>query len=72
MASAMARVVASIQVLNTESEPIWALMREPRRYREIADPTERMIDIPDREFGVGYVYKEYGGIERHFGFQRGC
>ena len=62
----MARVVASTQV-NTGPEAIWALMCDPHRYPEIADPTERMIDVPDREFGVGYVYKEYGGIKPFVG-----
>ncbi|MFV2008171.1 MAG: SRPBCC family protein [Longimicrobiales bacterium] len=62
----MPQVVASTQV-NTGPEAIWALMCDPHRYPEIADPTERMIDVPDREFGVGYVYKEYGGIKPFMG-----
>ena len=62
----MAQVVASTQV-DTGPEAIWALMCDPHRYPEIADPTERMIDVPDREFGVGYVYKEYGGIKPFIG-----
>ena len=62
----MAQVVASTQI-NTGPEAIWALMCDPHRYAEIADPTERMIEVPDREFGVGYVYKEYGGIKPFVG-----
>ena len=62
----MARVGASTQV-NTGPEVIWALMCDPHRYPEIADPTERMIDVPDREIGVGYIYKEYGGIRPFLG-----
>ena len=62
----MAQVVASTQV-DTGLEAIWALMCDPHRYPEIADPTERMIDVSDREFGVGYVYKEYGGIKPFVG-----
>lgn len=62
----MAQVVASTQV-NTGPEIIWALMCDPHRYPEIADPTERMIDVPDGEMGVGYVYKEYGGIKPFMG-----
>lgn len=59
---ALRQVVASILV-NTPPEAIWMIMCDPHRYPEIADPTERMIDVPDGEFGVGYVYREYGGIK---------
>ena len=62
----MAQVTASTQI-NTGLEAIWALMCDPHRYAEIADPTERMIDVPDDEMGVGYVYKEYGGIRPFIG-----
>ncbi len=58
----MAQVVASTQI-NTGPEAIWALFCDPHRYPEYVDVTERMIEVPDREFGVGYVYKEYGGIK---------
>ena len=57
----MAQVTASTQI-NTGPEAIWALMCDPHRYAEIADPTERMIEVPDQEFGVGYVYQ---GVWRH-------
>ena len=62
----MARVSASTQI-STGPEAIWALMCDPHRYPEFADPTERMIDVPDREMGVGYIYKEYGGIRPFLG-----
>ncbi len=58
----MPRVVASIDI-SAAPEAIWKLMCDPNRYPELADPTERMIDVPDGEFGVGYTYKEYGGIK---------
>ena len=54
-------VVASIHVQGT-SEELGRIICNPDCYPEIADPTERMIDVPDDEMGVGYVYKEYGGI----------
>ena len=58
----MARAVAS-QVIETGPEPIWGLMSDPRRYPDFVDATERMVDVGSGEFGVGYVYKEYGGIK---------
>ncbi|GMQ86000.1 MAG: hypothetical protein BMS9Abin07_1571 [Acidimicrobiia bacterium] len=62
----MASVVASTEV-DAGPEAIWALLCDPNRYPEIADPTERMIDVPDDEMGVGYVYKEFGGIKPFVG-----
>jgi carbon monoxide dehydrogenase subunit G len=59
-------VVASIHV-NARPEAAWALICDPHRYPEIADPTERMIEVPDDEMGVGYAYKEYGGIKPFLG-----
>jgi hypothetical protein len=38
-------------------------MSDPRRYPDFVDATERMVDVGSGEFGVGYVYKEYGGIK---------
>ena len=58
----MAQVVASTQI-NTGPEPIWALMSDPHRYPDFVDATDRMVDVGTGEFGVGYVYKEYGGIK---------
>ena len=57
----MGRVVASIEI-STPPETVWAMMCDPHQYPEIADPTDRMIDVPEGGFGVGYVYKEYGGV----------
>jgi carbon monoxide dehydrogenase subunit G len=57
----MSKVVASIEVAGPP-EAIWALMCDPHRYPELADPTDRMLDVPEEPMGVGYVYKEYGGV----------
>ena len=57
----MAEVTASIDI-EAPPEDIWALMCDPNQYPELADPTDRMLSVPDEEFGVGYVYTEYGGI----------
>jgi len=59
-------VVGSIQVRVAPQE-LWQILCDPHRYPEIADPTDRMIDVPDEEMGVGYVYKEYGGIKPFIG-----
>jgi len=58
----MPSVVSSIDIA-TPPDTVWALMCDPHRYPEFADPAERMIDVPDAEFGVGYTYTEYGGIK---------
>lgn len=57
----MAEVIAST-VIAVPPEAIWALMCAPHRYPELADPTDRMLSVPDEEMGVGYVYREYGGV----------
>lgn len=57
----MSKVVASIEV-GGSPEAIWALMCDPHRYPELADPTDRMLEVPEEPMGVGYVYKEYGGV----------
>ncbi len=62
----MAQVVASTEI-GTGPEPIWELFCDPHRYPDYVDATERMVDVPDREFGVGYVYKEYGGVPPFLG-----
>jgi carbon monoxide dehydrogenase subunit G len=54
-------VTAAIEI-EVPPEKVWALMCDPHRYPEFAEPTDRMIDVPDQEFGKGYVYKEHGGI----------
>ena len=57
----MAEVTASIDI-KAPPEAIWALMCDPNRYPELAEPTDRMVSVPDDGFGVGYAYQEYGGI----------
>ena len=57
----MPRVAAAADIA-AAPKAIWELMSDPHRYPEFADPTDRMIDVPDSEFGVGYTYKEYGGV----------
>ena len=57
----MAQVTASSEI-RAAPESVWALMCDPNRYDEWAAPTERMLDVPREEIGVGYVYREYGGI----------
>ena len=57
----MARVTASSEI-HAANEVVWALMCDPGRYDEWADPTERMLDVPKEDVGVGFVYREYGGI----------
>ena len=54
--------VISFTDIAAPPDSVWALMCDPNRYPELADPTERMVSVPDEEFGVGYVYREYGGI----------
>jgi hypothetical protein len=62
----MRRVTAST-VITTGPEPIWNLMSDPFRYPDFVDATERMVDVGHGEFGVGYVYKEYGGVKPFLG-----
>lgn len=58
----MPGVTAEIDIA-APPERVWALIEDPNTYPEIADPTERMIDVPAGPMDVGYVYKEYGGIK---------
>lgn len=57
----MPKVIASTDVA-APADVIWALMCDPGRYPEFADPTDRMLSVPEEEFGVGSVYREHGGI----------
>lgn len=57
----MPAVSASIDI-DAPPERIWELMCDPNRYPELADPTERMLHVPDEPMGVGYVYREHGGV----------
>lgn len=58
----MARVVAEIDIA-TPPDKVWALLEDPNLYPELADPTERMLEVPSGPMGVGSVYKEHGGIK---------
>jgi len=57
----MAQVTASREI-RAAPESVWALMCEVNRYPELSDATDRMLDVPKEEMGVGYIYREYGGI----------
>lgn len=57
----MGKVIASADIA-APPDVIWALMCDPHRYPELADPTDRMLSVPEEEFGVGYFYQEYGGV----------
>lgn len=57
----MAQVTASTSV-RAAPESVWALMCDPNRYPELSDATDRMLDVPKVDLGIGYVYREYGGI----------
>ncbi len=57
----MAEVIASIDI-DTPPDAIWALMCNPSCYPELADPTDRMLSVPNETFGEGSIYREYGGI----------
>ena len=62
----MAQVSSSLQI-DASPEATWALLSDPHRYPDYVDATDRMLDIPDSEFGVGYVYREHGGIRPFVG-----
>lgn len=57
----MAEVQATTDIA-APVEVVWGLMCDPHRYPELADPTDEMLDVPDAPFGVGYTYRENGGI----------
>lgn len=54
--------VSSSGVIPAPPHVVWTVLCDPRRFPEIAEPTDRMVYLPDDEFGEGYVYREYGGI----------
>jgi hypothetical protein len=62
----MPRVVVTIDIA-APVEAVWALMCDPYRYPDFVDTTERMVEVPDRAFAVGYSYKEFGGIRPFLG-----
>lgn len=43
-------------------EQVWTLMCDTRRYAEWVVPTDEVTDPGEGEMGVGYVYRERGGI----------
>ena len=55
--------VQSMIEIKTPADPIWEIMSDPSLYPELADPTDHMISVPEGEFSVGSIYREYGGIE---------
>ncbi|NNF10625.1 MAG: SRPBCC family protein [Acidimicrobiia bacterium] len=55
------RLASSIEI-DAPPEKLWELMCDPARYPDLDESTERFIDVSDGEFGVGSVYREYGGI----------
>lgn len=57
----MHRVVASTDIA-TPPEAVWALYCDAHRFPELADPTQRMVHVPEAPMGEGYTYKEYGGL----------
>lgn len=57
----MALNTASTEI-RAAPEAVWALMCDPNRYPELSDVTDRMLDVPKEDMGVGYIYREYGGI----------
>lgn len=65
----MPRVTAST-VIDSGPGPIWELMSDPKRYPEVVVATERMLDVGEGPFGVGYVYEEYSGVAPFVGENR--
>jgi len=53
-------------VIDSGPEAIWSLMSDPARYPEFVGATDKMLDAGSGEFGVGYTYREFGGIEPFF------
>ena len=42
-------------------------MCDPSKFPDFVENTDRMIDVGSGDFGVGYVYKEYGGLKPFLG-----
>lgn len=57
----MMAVEASIEVAG-QPERVWKLMSDPSRYPEWVEATQRMLEVSPGEFGLGSIYREYGGI----------
>lgn len=60
-ADAMYAVTATTEIA-APPEAVWAVLDDPARYPEIADPTDRMLEVPEGPLAEGAVYREYGGI----------
>lgn len=58
----MATITGSA-VVDTGPEAVWALLCDPALYPDLVEFTDRMVEVPDGEFGQGTTYKEYGGIK---------
>jgi hypothetical protein len=57
----MRSVTASIEIARNPAE-VWEFVSDPTRYPDWVDATERMLEVSPGEFGLGSVYREYGGI----------
>lgn len=59
----MMQTVVASTTIHSGPEPIWELLSDPNRYPDYVDATERMTYVSESDFGVGYTYKEYGGVK---------
>jgi carbon monoxide dehydrogenase subunit G len=57
----MFQVIASTDI-GASPEAVWELYCDPNRFPEFADPTQRMVHVPEAPMGEGYTYREYGGL----------
>ncbi len=57
----MYQVVASTDI-GTPPAAVWELYCDAHRYPELADPTQRMMHVPEAPMGEGYTYKEHSGL----------
>lgn len=57
----MHEVTATIDIA-APPEVVWGLLSDPHRYPELAEPTQRMVSVPEGPLRVGAVYREYGGL----------
>ena len=68
--NAMYAVTATTEIA-APPEAVWSVLEDPARYPEIADPTDRMLEVPEGTLAQGAVYREYGGIPRSRARARG-
>jgi carbon monoxide dehydrogenase subunit G len=57
----MYQVTASTDI-EASPEAVWELYCDPHRYPEFADPTQRMVHVPEGPMGKGYTYREYAAL----------